>query len=67
MISLARRRIHKYVKEHLGVNIHHQGSMAVLVDVGGDSSVEAVCAMPNSVNLCPKQGNPPVETSHLLR
>ena len=52
---------------HCHVNIHHRGGMAVVVDVGGDSSVEAVRATPDSVNLCPKRGNPGVETSHLLR
>lgn len=40
---------------HCHVNIHHKSGMAVLLDVGGDDSVEAVRATPDSVNLCPIQ------------
>jgi len=38
---------------HCHVNIHHRGGMAMVLDVGGDSAVEAVRATPDDVNLCP--------------
>jgi hypothetical protein len=38
---------------HCHVNIHHRGGMAMVLDVGGDSAVEAVRATPQDVNLCP--------------
>jgi len=50
---------------HCHVNIHNKGGMAMLLDVGGDSDVEAARATPDSANLCPIQPNnkstPPVD------
>jgi hypothetical protein len=40
---------------HCHINIHQKSGMAVLLDVGEYDSVEAVHAMPDSVNLCPTQ------------
>lgn len=49
---------------HCHVNIHHRGGMAMVLDVGGDSAVEAVRATPDDVNLCPiRSGQVVVEDS----
>ena len=48
---------------HCHVNIHHRSGMAMLLDVGGDASVEAVRATPDSANLCPIQNDNVTSTS----
>jgi hypothetical protein len=47
---------------HCHVNIHHRSGMAMLLDVGGDTAVEAVRATPASANLCPIQPGSAAET-----